>query len=53
MVGDNRIGKPVQSYNMGDEELGEFWGIGGLRTGNEVTHLSHSIDEHEDRVLAA
>jgi hypothetical protein len=23
-VGDNCVGKPMQSYNMGDKELGEF-----------------------------
>jgi len=43
----------MKSDDVGDEELGEVRSIESLGAGNEVTHFGHSIDEHEDRVLAA
>ena len=43
----------MKSDDVRSEELGEFGGIGGLETGDEVTHLGHSIDEHKDRIHAA
>ena len=52
-VGDNCIGDSMKSDDVGDEELGEVWSIESLGAWNEVTHLGHSINEHEDRVLAA
>ena len=52
-VGDNYVGESMKSDDVGDEEFGEVRSIESLGTGNEVTHFGHSIDEHEDRVLAA
>jgi len=43
----------MESDDVRDEEFGEVWSIESLGAGNEVTHFGHSIDEHEDRVLAA
>ena len=52
-VGNNCIRESVESDDMRNEELGEFGGVSGLRAGDEVTHLGHSINEHKDRIHAA
>ena len=51
-VRDNRVWEAMQSDDIGYEETGEFGGVGSLGTSNEMGHLGHSIDEHEDGVLA-
>jgi hypothetical protein len=51
-VGDNRVWEAMQSDDIRDEETGEFGGISGLQTFDEMGHLGHLINEHEDRVHA-
>ena len=51
-VRDDRVWEAVQSDDVGYEEAGEFRGVCSLGTSDEMGHLGHSIDEHEDRVLA-
>jgi hypothetical protein len=42
----------MKADDVGDENLGECKSIGRLCAGDEVNHLGHSIDEHEDRIHA-
>ena len=48
VVGNNGAREAVELDNVGNEELCEFRSRCGLETRNEMGHLSHSVDEHED-----
>ena len=49
---DRGFWETVQSDDVGYEEASEFRGVGDFGTFDGMGHLGHSIDEHEDRVLA-
>jgi hypothetical protein len=51
-VRDNGIRKAVELDDVGDKELCEFGSRRGLETGDEVGHLGHSVNKHEDGVVA-
>ena len=51
-VRNNGIREAVELDNIGDEQLREFRSRRGLETRDEVGHLGHSVDEHENRVVA-
>jgi len=47
-VGNNRIREAVESDDVRNEEFSKFRSVSSLRTGDEVAHLGHSINKHED-----
>src|SRR5215469_10680575 len=51
-VRNNGIREAVELDNIGDEQLREFRSRRGLETRDEMGHLGHSVDEHENRVVA-
>jgi len=42
----------MESDNVRNKQLRKLWGCGRLEARDKVGHLGHSINKHEDRILA-